>query len=127
MSQKNKNEGIFRQFWVEIINLKSAKKAASYGAYVSSFLCLGYLIQSLFLYFDGKALNMSAPADKIEFYIFLVFFSLGSLLFGYVSFVIYKQKKYGSIPYISVWAIIEIVYKLFLVPGKGIIFSIIIS
>ena len=32
MKKKDKSEGIFRQFWTEIIDLKSAKKAANAGA-----------------------------------------------------------------------------------------------
>jgi len=127
MSQNDKSKGIFRNFWIEIIDLETAREAARYGGFVSGYLCLSYLIQSLFIYFTGNLLfSNTPPVDGIEFYITLVVTLAASLLFSYVCFDIFKRKKYGFVPYISIWLIIEIVYKFFLVSSKGIFISIII-
>ena len=88
---------MFRIFWMEITDLKTAKIAASYCAIVSGWLFISYLIQFLLvLFLNQSSFDEVALTDNFNIKFSLILYLVGSLFFGYITFIIYKQKKYGS-------------------------------
>ena len=129
--EQQKKDGMFRMFWSKVEDLDSAQEAASAGAVVAGYLAFSYAFQILFLYFSGEALfaelNETIPADKLEYYFQLTMFSLITAFFGFAAHRIHKQKKFGLIPFLSLWMLFEIGYKFYLVPGRGIVLSLLFT
>ena len=129
--EKQKKEGMFRTFWTKIEDLESAQEAASAGAIAAGYLAFSYALSLLFLYFSGEALfaeyTGSIPADKFEYYFQLIMFSLITIFFSFITYRILKHKKFGLIPFLSLWMLIEIGYKFYLVPGRGLVLSLIFT
>ena len=112
-------------------SLESAQEAASVGAIASGYLAFSYTISLLFLYFSGQALfaelTETIPVDKFDYYFQLIMYSLIIAFFCFTTYRIYKQKKFGLIPFLSFWMIFEIGYKFYLVPGSGLVLSILFA
>ncbi|MDC0073206.1 hypothetical protein OAK06_08540 [Gammaproteobacteria bacterium] len=129
--EKQKKEGMFRTFWTKIEDLESAQEAASAGAIAAGYLAFSYALSLLFLYFSGEALfaelNETIPADKFEYYSQFIMYSLITVFFSFVTYRIYKQKKFGLIPFLSFWMLFEIGYKFYLVPGRGLVLSLLFT
>ena len=126
-----KGKGFFRIFWTKVEDLDSSKEAANGGAIAAGYLAFSYALQVPFLYFSGEALfaelSDSIPADKLEYYFQLFSFSLITIFFIFAAYRIYKQQKFGFIPFISLWVLCEVGYKFYLVPGRGMVLSLLFS
>jgi len=129
--EKQTKDGMFRMFWTKIEDLESAQEAASAGAIASGYLAFSYALSLLFLYFSGQALfaelNETIPRDKFEYYGQLIMYSLITVFFCFTTYRIYKQKKFGLIPFLSFWVIFEVGYKFYLLPGRGLVLSILFT
>ena len=129
--EKQIEEGIFRTFWTKIEDLESAQLAASAGAVAAGYLAFSYAISLLFLYFSGETLfaeyNGTIPIDKFEYYFQLIMYSLITIFFIFVTYRILKHKKFGFIPLLSLWMLLEIGYKFYLVSGRGLVLSLIFT
>ena len=129
--EKQKKDGMFRTFWTKIEDLESAQEAASAGAMASGYLAFSYALSLLFLYFSGQTIfaeyTDTIPIDKFEYYFQLIMYSLITVFFCFITYRIYKQKKFGLIPFLSLWMLFEIGIKFYLVPGRGLVLSILFT
>jgi len=128
---QQKKDGVLRMFWTKIEDLDSAQEAASAGALVAGYLAFSYALSVLFLYFSGQALfadlTETVPADKFEYYFQLIMYSLIVIFSGFATHRIHKQKKFGLVPFISLWMLVEVGYKFYLMPGRGFILSLLFT
>jgi len=129
--KQKKQKGMFSTFWTKVEDLDSSKEAASSGAVAAGYLAISYALQVLLLYFSGETLYSeltdTVPADKFEYYFQLFGHSLITILFIFVAYRIYKQQKFGFIPFLSLWVLYEVGYKFYLVSGRGIVLSLIFA
>ena len=129
--KSQKKVGILRAFWTKIEDLESAQEAASAGAIAAGYLAFGYAVSLLFLFFSGQTpsaeINETIPVDKFDYYFQVIVHSLIFVFFCFVTYRIYKQKKFGLIPFLSLWLLIEIGYKFYLTPGSGLVVSLIVT
>ena len=54
-------------------------------------------------------------------------YALITIFCTYVSYGIYKKQKFGFIPLISLWTLIEVGTKFYMVQSSGIVVSIIVT
>ena len=78
-------------------------------------------------YHNTHELNETIPADKFEYYFQFIMYSLITFFFIFTTYRIYKQKKFGLIPFLSLWMLFEIGYKFYLVPGRGLVLSLLFT
>ena len=126
--EEKKNSRIFG-FWTKVTDLESAKDAASNAAIVSAYLAFSYALNIFFIIYSGKSLWSDAygfgPLDIIEHNSLLIGYVLVTILCLFLIFRIYKKRKFGSVPFLALWMLLEIGMKSILVPGKGVVLSLI--
>ena len=110
--------------WATVNDFESAIEAARSAQFVAFWLSISYALNLVFLFWTGESLFGDAPRDNIEFYASVFIFILFALLFLLLGFRI-RKNRFGSVPFLAVWTLFEITYKLFAAPGKGIIISLI--
>ena len=131
MSDKQQNkDGI--KIWLKINDLNSARKAAELGSIVSGFGALAVVFNIVSIYFYGHTLSAevteSIPVDKSFYYFQLITTFFIMIFFAFITFRIYKQKKFGFIPFLTLWMLLETGFKLYTYKsGGGIVISIIIA
>lgn len=128
---KKKDVGFFRSIWTKIEDMDSSIEAAKVGAVVAGYLAVSYAIQMAFLIFSGETLYAdyydSEPMDEGFYYFQLIMYALITIFCTYVSYGIYKKQKFGFIPLISLWTLIEVGTKFYMVQSSGIVVSIIVT
>lgn len=129
--EKKDKVGVFSFLWPKVVDLDSSQEAASLGGLVAGYLAFSYALNVLSLYLSGESLfaplTGSVPADTFEYYFQIIFYHLITVFFGFSAYRVYKQKKFGLVPFLSLWLFFEIGYKFYLTPGRGIIISILFT
>ena len=123
-TKEKKKAGAFSWLWPKITNMDSAVEAAKGAQIAAYWMAFSYGIQLVFLTTTGSSLYGTAADDDIELYIFGAFYLAMALFFLWLGLRI-RKSKFGSVPFVAIWLIFEVVIKAFMAPGKGVVLSII--
>ena len=122
-----KSKKSFFGFWTKVRDFDSAKSATKLGAVISGYLAFSYGTNLLVMINDGETLNGLVLEDQFEHYIKIILHLVVVMFSIFMAYRIHKNEKFGSVPYLAVWLLVEIALKLLASPGKNLIVSIIFS
>ena len=99
----NKNKtGFFDTIWPKLNTKKDSIATLRNCQIISFYLAASYLLNFYFIYSYGESLWTTEATGSFDGLFFLFF----TALFVWLGFRI-RQNKFGSVPYISAWCIIE--------------------
>jgi len=118
-SDKKKKKSRLSWLWPKIKDIDSAVDAANNAQYLAYIMAFGFGLNIIFLFTTGSSLYGNEAADDLELYLYVTMYVIVVTLLLWLGLRIRKE-KFGAIPYICAWAIIESFGKLIFIPGKGI-------
>ncbi len=118
MTAESKKTTRFFRLWTVISDEQSVFHAMRAVQYVAFFITFSYLIQVIGLLWLGKTHYSSPPPDSAQLYFELGLCAAASVLFLWLGLRIRKE-KYGAVPYVAGWMLIEISYSLVSGPWYG--------
>jgi hypothetical protein len=124
---KDGNGGLLRFLWTKIEDIDSSIEAARTGGILAGWISAGSALQTLMLFFSGKTLLADlqgiSPSDKFEYYFQLLIGLILVIFFAYLTYRIYEQKKFGFVPFVSIFYLYDASYKFYLFGSTGIFIS----
>ncbi|MEG9862564.1 MAG: hypothetical protein V6Z81_08815 [Parvularculales bacterium] len=125
MTENNQNEGkgFFGKlwaniFWTKITDLESSRQAASNGVFVIGWLAVSYTVNILLLFFyrstPSQELKDAAPEDSFQYNFDLLWNALLVVFLVFIAHRIYKQQKFGFIPFVCFWILWDVGYGVYL-------------
>ena len=121
-----KKKSFFGSLWPKINTKNDAIEATKNSQFLAFYLAISYGILLLFVLFTGEDIFMGALIDSLEKNIFIIVYILFVAFFIWLGFRI-RGKKFGLVPYLCGWCLIEMVFKLVEHPGRGVIIALVVA
>ena len=121
-----KKKSFFGHLWPEINTKDEAIEATKNSQFLAFYLAITYGILLLFLLFTGRDFFMGAFIDSFENNFFIISYIIVVAFFIWLGFRI-RGKKFGLVPYLCGWCLIEMVFKLVEHPGRGVIIALVVA
>ncbi len=118
MAVESEKRTRFFRLWTVITDAQSVFRAMRAVQYVGFYLTFSYLIQVVGLLWLGKTAFTSPPADSAQLYSELVLYLGVSALSLWLGVRI-RNGKYGAVPYVAGWMLVEIVFSIVTAPWYG--------
>ena len=121
-----KKKSFFSHLWPKINTKDDAIEATKNSQFLAFYLALAYGVNLLFVLFTGEDIFEGPFIDSFEKNFFIIVYILIIAFFIWLGFRI-RDKKFGLVPYLCGWCLIEMILKLVVYPGQGVIVALIVA
>ncbi|TQV80759.1 hypothetical protein [Denitrobaculum tricleocarpae] len=118
MTVESEKRTRFFRLWTVITDAQGVFRAMRSVQYVAFYLTFSYLLQTILLLLQGETQYTSPPANSEQLYFELGLYSGISVLSLWLGVRI-RNGKYGAVPYVAGWMLVEIVFSIVTAPWYG--------